>query len=181
MDHPEDMQRTRGDRVCKPESLTGCEPGRPGAEPSALREERRPQGALDARRGRTRRKPGQGRPLRPLPSRPVRFQSSRPRAAPRRWAEATADISSRPQGDFPSLLRVPGSTQPLTHPRGTGRPCALSRGHTALPCAPGATLQHVPSTSGCLPVLQGIGNQLQRQRRGRSLWFEGLIIIQVGS
>ena len=129
MDHPEDMQRTRGDRVCKPESLTGCEPGRPGAEPSALREERRPQGALDARRGRTRRKPGQGRPLRPLPSRPVRFQSSRPRAAPRRRAEATADISSRPQGDFPSLLRVPGSTQPLGPLTRAHSPALCARGH----------------------------------------------------
>ena len=104
-----------------------------------------------------------------------------PQGRPHEWAEATAGISSRPQGDFPSLLCVPGSTQPLTHPRGTGRPRALSRGHTALPCAPGATLQHVPSPGGCLRVLWGIGNQLQRQRRGRSLWCEGLIVMQVGS
>lgn len=102
-------------------------------------------------------------------------------AGPRKWgggcgAEARAGISSRPQGDLPSLHAAP---HPPERQRQAPRP--LTRRHTALPSVPGATLQHIPSTHGCLPVLRGVGNQLQRQRCGSCLCFEGRIIIQVGS
>ena len=151
MDLPEDMQRTRGDRVCKPESLTGCEPGRPGAEPFALREERRPPSALDARRGRTRRKPGQGCPLRPLPSWPVRSQSSRPRAAPTSGQRPQRASPPGRRETFPASSAFPGPRSPSPTREAQAGPAPSHAGTQPCPVRPG------PRFSTCPPPAAASG------------------------
>lgn len=142
---PEDTQRTHSDRVCKPESLTGCKPGHPGAGADGTRRERVSEHT--GCRGGGHAGNWSGRRLRPLPSRPVRSQSSRPQRSPQVWgqtprrgAEATAGISLQAVETFPASPALPGGPRiPSPHPRGTGRPRALSCGHTALPPVPPGT------------------------------------------
>ena len=80
-------------------------------------------------------------------------------------AEARAGISSRPQGDFPSLHAAP-------HPpeRQRQAPCPLTCRHTALPSVPGATLQHVPST-----------RTASRYRRVLAIGVEAACVLKGGS
>lgn len=140
-DRPEDTQRTHSDRVCKPESLTGCKPGHPGAELTALREERRPPSTLDAEEE-DMRETGQGRRLRPLPSRPVRSQSSHPQRSPQVWGQTPGGG----RGHSGHLLQAVGrlSQPPLRSqvhaaPRPPERhrqaPCPLMRAHSPALCA----------------------------------------------